>query len=154
MTCGPSWTRPPKTPNRSDRSGGRDTFLALAVLLREFCQFPGNPVERALPIPPALLAEDAHRGIPGAIQAIEQPAPLGCIRQRDPNGHAQRASQILQLVFIPRSQRARLFDAHGRPVYDSYLYWHANADGDPSNAWLRGELVRAAVPRGSTQRLR
>jgi two-component system sensor histidine kinase ChvG len=33
----------------------------------------------------------------------------------------QKASAILQLVFIPRSQRARLFDAHGRPLYDSYL---------------------------------
>jgi DNA-binding transcriptional LysR family regulator len=29
------------------------------------------------------------------------------------------------------------------PIYDSYLYWHANADGDPANAWLRQQLLRA-----------
>jgi DNA-binding transcriptional LysR family regulator len=28
------------------------------------------------------------------------------------------------------------------PVFDSYLYWHANADGDPANAWLRQQLLR------------
>jgi len=27
------------------------------------------------------------------------------------------------------------------PVFDTYLYWHANADGDPANAWLRQQLV-------------
>lgn len=34
---------------------------------------------------------------------------------------ADRASDILQLLFIPRSQRARLFDADGRLLADSYL---------------------------------
>jgi two-component system sensor histidine kinase ChvG len=34
---------------------------------------------------------------------------------------AGRAREILQLLFIPRSQRARLFDIHGRPLADSYL---------------------------------
>jgi two-component system sensor histidine kinase ChvG len=34
---------------------------------------------------------------------------------------ADRASDILQLLFIPRSQRARLFDAEGRLLADSYL---------------------------------
>lgn len=27
------------------------------------------------------------------------------------------------------------------PVFDTYLYWHANADGDPANAWLRQQLA-------------
>jgi DNA-binding transcriptional LysR family regulator len=27
------------------------------------------------------------------------------------------------------------------PVFDTYLYWHANADADPANEWLRGQLV-------------
>ena len=33
----------------------------------------------------------------------------------------QRATDLLQALFIPRSQRARLFDAHGRLIADSYL---------------------------------
>jgi DNA-binding transcriptional LysR family regulator len=27
------------------------------------------------------------------------------------------------------------------PAFDTYLYWHANADGDPANAWLRQQLI-------------
>ena len=27
------------------------------------------------------------------------------------------------------------------PAYDSYLYWHANADTDPANIWLRQQLL-------------
>jgi two-component system sensor histidine kinase ChvG len=34
---------------------------------------------------------------------------------------AERASDILQLLFIPRSQRARLFDAQGRLLADSFV---------------------------------
>jgi DNA-binding transcriptional LysR family regulator len=30
------------------------------------------------------------------------------------------------------------------PAYDSYLYWHANADGDPANVWLR-QLVKEVL---------
>jgi DNA-binding transcriptional LysR family regulator len=29
------------------------------------------------------------------------------------------------------------------PAFDTYLYWHANADGDAANAWLRGLLLGA-----------
>jgi len=29
------------------------------------------------------------------------------------------------------------------PAFDTYLYWHANADGDAANAWLRGLLIGA-----------
>ena len=39
----------------------------------------------------------------------------------EPQLEADKASEILQLLFIPHSQRARLFDAHGRRLADSYL---------------------------------
>ncbi len=29
------------------------------------------------------------------------------------------------------------------PDYDAYLYWHANADADPANRWLRERLMEA-----------
>jgi DNA-binding transcriptional LysR family regulator len=29
------------------------------------------------------------------------------------------------------------------PDYDGYLYWHANADADPANLWLRERLMAA-----------
>jgi DNA-binding transcriptional LysR family regulator len=29
------------------------------------------------------------------------------------------------------------------PAFDTYLYWHANADSDPANAWLRQQLTHA-----------
>jgi hypothetical protein len=36
------------------------------------------------------------------------------------------------------------------PAFDTYLYWHANTDSDPANAWLRQQLIdalRMARPR-------
>lgn len=39
----------------------------------------------------------------------------------EPMLEQQRATDLLQALFIPRSQRARLFDAHGRLIADSYL---------------------------------
>jgi DNA-binding transcriptional LysR family regulator len=29
------------------------------------------------------------------------------------------------------------------PAFDSYLYWHANAEGDPANAWLRQQILQS-----------
>ena len=29
------------------------------------------------------------------------------------------------------------------PAFDSYLYWHANAEADPANAWLRQQLLQS-----------
>jgi hypothetical protein len=26
------------------------------------------------------------------------------------------------------------------PVYDMFIYWHADADSDPANKWLREQL--------------
>jgi len=31
------------------------------------------------------------------------------------------------------------------PAFDTYLYWHANADGDPANAWLREQVAEALL---------
>jgi DNA-binding transcriptional LysR family regulator len=31
----------------------------------------------------------------------------------------------------------------GVPAYDTYVYWHANAAGDPANQWLRRQLLAA-----------
>jgi two-component system sensor histidine kinase ChvG len=39
----------------------------------------------------------------------------------EPMLEQQRATDLLQALFIPRSQRARLFDSHGRLIADSYL---------------------------------
>jgi DNA-binding transcriptional LysR family regulator len=36
------------------------------------------------------------------------------------------------------------------PDYDAYLYWHANAEGDPANQWLRKQLMSAFRERGRT----
>ncbi|MGP0058889.1 MAG: LysR family transcriptional regulator [Beijerinckiaceae bacterium] len=30
-------------------------------------------------------------------------------------------------------------------AYDSYLYWHINAENDPANAWLRQQMLNAAA---------
>jgi DNA-binding transcriptional LysR family regulator len=38
------------------------------------------------------------------------------------------------------------------PAYDTYLYWHANAAGDPANQWLRQQLIAAWRSGGSLTR--
>ncbi|PHY12915.1 histidine kinase, partial [Caulobacter sp. B11] len=48
---------------------------------------------------------------------IDRAATVG---EPEPLLEADRASDILQLLFIPRSQRARLFDAQGNLLADSY----------------------------------
>jgi DNA-binding transcriptional LysR family regulator len=40
------------------------------------------------------------------------------------------------------------------PAYDTYVYWHANADRDPANAWLRQELYRTLRGNSSFARQR
>ena len=39
----------------------------------------------------------------------------------EPGLDAERAKEIIELLFIPKSQRARLFDLHGRLLADSYV---------------------------------
>jgi DNA-binding transcriptional LysR family regulator len=56
------------------------------------------------------------------------------------------------LVLTMPQRHARILNAHfGNqllpfplkvPAFDSYLYWHANAEADPANAWLRQQLAR------------
>jgi DNA-binding transcriptional LysR family regulator len=40
------------------------------------------------------------------------------------------------------------------PAFDSYLYWHANADADPANAWLRQQLLRSLRDTSSARQTR
>lgn len=46
--------------------------------------------------------------------------------------NAQSANQILPMPIEA-------------PVLDAYLYWHANADNDPANRWLREQVIRACA---------
>jgi len=57
----------------------------------------------------------------------------------EPMLEADRAADILQLLFIPRSQRARLFDADGRLIADSYLIADRVETGVLPPARKRGE---------------
>lgn len=70
----------------------------------------------------------------------------------EPMLEADRASDILQLLFIPRSQRARLFDADGRLLADSYLVADTVEQAALPPARRAGELPilprkEAALPR-------
>ncbi len=38
------------------------------------------------------------------------------------------------------------------PAFDSYLYWHANAEADPANAWLRQQIARTLQGACATSR--
>ena len=49
---------------------------------------------------------------------IDQSATVG---EPEPTLDPYTASAILQVLFIPRSQRARLFDAHGKVLADSFV---------------------------------
>jgi hypothetical protein len=37
------------------------------------------------------------------------------------------------------------------PAFDNYL-WHANAEGDPANAWIRQQLLQSLRDIGSSVR--
>jgi DNA-binding transcriptional LysR family regulator len=63
------------------------------------------------------------------------------------------------LILTMPQRHARIINAQFRnqmlpfplkvPVFDTYLYWHANADADPANEWLRGQLVASLRDRRS-----
>lgn len=65
---------------------------------------------------------------------------------------ACQAVRDTDLILTMPQGHARILNAHfGNqllpfplkvPAFDSYLYWHANAEADPANAWLRQELAR------------
>ena len=46
------------------------------------------------PISCGRLTKQAKRGVPHRIFAVQQPPPIGHMRQRQPRGHAQRAGQM------------------------------------------------------------
>jgi two-component system sensor histidine kinase ChvG len=52
------------------------------------------------------------------VNVIDAGATMG---SPEPILEQQRATDLLQALFIPRAQRARLFDAHGKLIADSYL---------------------------------
>ena len=59
------------------------------------------------------------------------------------------------LILTMPQRHARILNAHfGNqllpfplkvPAFDSYLYWHVNAEADPANAWLRQQLVHSLL---------
>ena len=59
------------------------------------------------------------------------------------------------LILTMPQRYARILNAHfGNqllpfplkvPAFDTYLYWHANAEADPANVWLRQQLVHSLL---------
>ncbi len=64
---------------------------------------------------------------------------------------ACRVVSETDLILTMPQRYARILNAHfGNqllpfplkvPAFDSYLYWHANAEADPANAWLRQQIA-------------
>ena len=64
---------------------------------------------------------------------------------------ACRVVSETDLILSMPQRYARVLNAHFRnqilpfplqvPAFDSYLYWHANAEADPANAWLRQQIA-------------
>ncbi|MEI9964307.1 MAG: sensor N-terminal transmembrane domain-containing protein [Caulobacteraceae bacterium] len=89
-----------------------------------------NLLGLAILISGALILNELRRGLiqgridslttQGELIANVTPAPA-TRGSPQPALEADKASELLQLLFIPRSQRARLFDGHGRLLADSYL---------------------------------
>lgn len=52
----------------------------------------------------------------------------------------QHHAQILNAQF---GNRLLAFPLNA-PAFDSYLYWHADAEADPANTWLRGQLLKTS----------
>ena len=89
-----------------------------------------NLLGLAIIISGALVLNELRRGLVNAridslttqgeliANVIDRAATVG---EPEPALEPERASDILQLLFIPRSQRARLFDAHGKMIADSFV---------------------------------
>jgi two-component system sensor histidine kinase ChvG len=89
-----------------------------------------NLVGLAILIVGALILNEFRRGLVEARtdslrtqgELIANVIAIGATRgSPEPALEPQRASDLLQALFIPRSQRARLFDAQGELIADSYL---------------------------------
>lgn len=88
-----------------------------------------NVLGLAIVIAGSLLLNELRRGLVGAridslttqgeliVNVINRAATVG---EPTPELDAQAASEILQMLSNPRSQRARLFDAQGNLIADSY----------------------------------
>lgn len=89
-----------------------------------------NVVALAIVIVGALILNELRNGLVNAridslttqgeliANVIDQSATVG---EPEPALDPYTASQIFQLLFIPRSQRARLFDAEGKALADSFV---------------------------------
>ena len=68
--------------------------------------------------------------------------------------HFQAAFHVVaetdMLLSAPRSLASK-YDVAAKelpfpaPPLETFLYWHRNADEDPANVWMRGQLLRAAA---------
>ncbi|ODT60589.1 MAG: histidine kinase [Phenylobacterium sp. SCN 69-14] len=116
----PRRRRPPRAPSLFSWLPG-SRLGRLIILL--------NVLGLAIIISGSLLLNELRRGLVGAridslttqgeliVNVINRAATVG---EPTPELDAQAASEILQMLSNPRSQRARLFDAKGNLVADSY----------------------------------
>ncbi|WP_374578538.1 stimulus-sensing domain-containing protein [Phenylobacterium sp.] len=116
----PRRRRPPRAPSLFSWLPG-SRLGRLIILL--------NVLGLAIIIAGSLLLNELRRGLVGAridslttqgeliVNVINRAATVG---EPTPELDAQAASEILQMLSNPRSQRARLFDAKGNLVADSY----------------------------------
>src|ERR1700749_4222158 len=108
-----------------------------------------NLVGLAILIVGALILNEFRRGLVEARtdslrtqgELIANVIAIGATRgSPEPALEPQRASDLLQALFIPRSQRARLFDADGHLIADSYLVADRVEQSALPPARHRGEL--------------
>jgi len=116
----PRRRRPPRAPSLFSWLPG-SRLGRLIILL--------NVLGLAIIIAGSLLLNELRRGLVGAridslttqgeliVNVINRAATIG---EPTPELDAQAASEILQMLSNPRSQRARLFDAKGNLIADSY----------------------------------
>ncbi len=60
----------------------------------QFCQFGLNAFNQRWPGLAGGFAEEAHGGVPGAVGAIEEPAPVGGVGEEGPDGSADGAGEV------------------------------------------------------------
>jgi DNA-binding transcriptional LysR family regulator len=63
-----------------------------------------------------------------------------------PQGHARVLNAHFDNQLLPFPLKV--------PAFDSYLYWHANAEADPANAWLRQQIALTLQGAGRSKRRR
>jgi hypothetical protein len=85
----------------------------------------------------------------------EPPMPVARLRHIEDGLEVHPTSPMREadLILTMPQRYARILNGHfGNrllpfplkvPAFDSYLYWHANADADPANMWLRQKLLHA-----------